>query len=396
MKKSIIVILSFIFTFCIIFLFGNEQVNLGSANGIDKSSELDPEIYPPYLESIPTEEEEEVPYLNGVFVASVINLDFPSEPNLSETVLKAEIDSIIQTSKSKGMSDIFFQVRPSSDALHYSDIFPPSAYVTGSQDIELPFDILEYFVSECHKNGLKLHAWINPYRVSRDGEPTSKIAEKYPDYVITHTDGTTYFDPGIPSVNELIVDGIMEIVNNYDVDGIHFDDYFYPSGEFDDSESYEKYANDLELGDFRRQNTQNLVEMTYNAIDEAKPEVSFGISPFSIWKNSSSDPNGTETRGNESYYSHHADTKKWVEMGILDYIAPQIYWHIGFEIADYAIIADWWHEITKNTEVDLYICHATYREVSGEFPEGEIDRQLEYNEDLNVSGSIFFRYEHIK
>lgn len=337
-------------------------------------------------------------YLNGVFVATVFNLDFPTTVGQSEDRLKSEIDAIIYNCKQEEITDIFFQVRPSADAFYESEIFPPSIYVTGSQDTELPFDILEYFVEMAHFEGMKLHAWINPYRVTKlDTEVLSdeNPAVTNPEMVVLHTDGNLYFDPANLDAQQLIVDGVLEIITNYDVDGIHFDDYFYPDTKFDDSKSYEEYGNGQELGDFRRENVTKLIQMVSYVIEENAPDVLFGISPFGIWANEKNLELGSDTHGLESYFSHYADTKLWVEMEIIDYIAPQIYWAMDFSIANYVTLVDWWLDVTNDYDVELYISHANYQEVLGNFNDGEIANQIQYNIDNGVQGSIYFRYEHL-
>ncbi|MFI3227589.1 MAG: family 10 glycosylhydrolase [Clostridia bacterium] len=340
-------------------------------------------------------------YLNGVFVTTVYNLDFPSSSNLSEQQLKNEIDEILDNIKEQKITDVFFQVRPCADAFYYSEIYPTSIYLTGNQDTVPEFDVLEYYTTGCHKRGLKIHAWINPYRITKSSDDVlsdTHIAVTNPELTVLHTDGNLYFDPALDEVTQLILDGVEEIITNYDIDGIHFDDYFYPSTTFDDAQSYEKYGDGRSLDDFRRDNITNFVQTTYNFIKITNPNVVFGISPSGIWANASDGgvEGGSNTSGTGSYFYSYADTKKWVEMEILDYIAPQIYWNIGFQSAEYEVLVDWWAEVCAGTNVELYICHANYKEADGTFETGEIDRQIEYNKTKsNVSGSIFFRYSHI-
>ncbi|MFI3116039.1 MAG: family 10 glycosylhydrolase [Clostridia bacterium] len=376
-------------------------VSLGFVEKPENSGVLEnlPVIIEPNIVEDTIYGEDEVEYLHGVFLATVYNLDFPSALNMSESSLKAEIDEILDNIQKAEITDVFFQVRPCADAFYYSEYFPTSVYLTGNQDIKPSFDVLEYYVQGCHDRGLKLHAWINPYRITKlesDVLSNTHIAVTNPELVVTHSDGSLYFDPGLPEARQLILDGIEEIIANYDVDGIHFDDYFYPSTTFADDASYAKYSNGMSLDDWRRDNVTTLVSDANDLIKSYSSDILFGISPIGIWGNYPEFPEGSLTNGNSSYKVQYADTKKWVEMGILDYIAPQIYWKIGYEIAEYLTLVDWWDAVCDGTDVSLFICHANYREVSGAFEDGEIERQIEYNQTKdNVSGSIYFRYEHI-
>ena len=336
-------------------------------------------------------------YMQGVWVSTVFNLDFPSSQNMSENDLKLEIKSILDDVKSREITDVFFQVRPQADAFYPSKIFETSVYLTGNQDSSPPFDILDFYIKECHARGIKLHAWINPYRItksSNDVLSSDHIAVKQPNLTVNHTDGNLYFDPALEDVQQLILDGIEEIITNYDVDGIHFDDYFYPSSDFNDSDSFNKLGNGKTLDEFRRDNVTSLVEKVSILIDKKSPDILFSISPSGIWANKSDMPDGSDTNGSGSYFKQYADTKKWVELELIDCIIPQIYWNIGFEIAEYKTLVDWWCDVVADTNVDLYIGHANYKEFDKTFESGEIDRQIEYNKTKSeVNGSVFFRYK---
>lgn len=336
-------------------------------------------------------------YLHGVWVTTVYNLDFPSSPSLSEDKLKQELTVMLDDIEQRGLSDVFFQVRPQADAFYYSDIFNPSVYLTGNQDVQAPFDVLEYVTQMCHERNLKIHAWINPYRITKketDVLSSTHIAVTNPELTVKHTDGNLYFNPALPQVEQLIKDGIEEIILNYDVDGIHFDDYFYPSKTFDDANAYNSLANGRSLDEFRRDSITSMISGVNDLIKEKAPDVLFGVSPVGIWANSSDIALGSDTNGNGSYLSQYADTRGWVKDEIIDYIAPQIYWNIGFEIAEYKTLVDWWSDVAYGTNVKLYIGHANYKETDGSFKSGEIDNQVAYNKTKdNVDGSIYFRYK---
>lgn len=344
--------------------------------------------------------------MRGVWVSSVLNLDYPSKPGLTVKELKAEASSKLDAAKSMGMNTVVLQVRPTADALYKSDIFPWSYYLTGSAGSAPAdgFDPLAYWVAEAHARGLKLHAWVNPYRISHSTPvvstvadlPASHPARKNPSWVVKFG-SQLYFNPGVPEVRRLVVDGVAEIVRNYDVDGIQFDDYFYP-GNINDSDAYKMYGGKfLNIGDWRRNNVDSLVQEVSSTIKSIDPSCVFGISPAGIWANSSSSSYGSATKGNETYYSHYADTRKWVKLGWIDYIAPQIYWEIGYSIAGYEVLAKWWNNVVEGTDVKLYIAHAAYRvdplsSAKAWQTPAELVRQLELNKTLkNISGSFFFR-----
>lgn len=345
----------------------------------------------------------------GVWVATVLNIDYPKKGTTDVESLKKQAIEILDRAEANGMNAVILQVRPSGDALYKSTIFPWSKYLTGTQGTapEGGFDPLAFWIDEAHKRNLELHAWINPFRVTKKtkNDPShdyqslaaNNPARLHPEWTVKHNDGNIYFDPGIPDARSLIVDGVAEIITNYDVDGIHFDDYFYPGTDFEDSATYKAYGADYKtIGDFRRANVDALVAEVHSMIKTIKPEVSFGISPFGIWANKKDNPQGSDTRGLQSYYEHYADSKGWVEKGLVDYIAPQLYWNIGYEIADYAKLANWWNEVCMDSDVALYIGHGAYRTGNSDssspwYGVDEIKRQLDYNQSLqSVKGSIFY------
>jgi len=347
-----------------------------------------------------------------VWVSTVNNIDFPSKPGITVDEMKAETDRIIKRVVELGLNAVIIQVRPTADALYKSDLFPWSYFLTGEygKAPEDGFDPLTYWIENCHAAGLEIHAWVNPYRVAHKSQgikDLSQLAENSParlnpDWVSkyegceTAYNGAWYFDPGIPEVRKLIIDGVAELVRNYDLEGFHIDDYFYPNPDFDDEKTFQKYGNGMEKDDWRRACVDELILGMYNAAKEAG--VKFGVSPSGIWMNKSSDPRGSDTNGGEHYKSLYADTYKWIKNGWMDYVVPQIYWHIGFEIADYKVLLPWWADVCGDTGVDLYIGMAMYRAADGERPEfaGEMTRQLELNKTVeNVKGHVFFTCKNI-
>lgn len=343
-------------------------------------------------------------FVRGVWVSSVANLDYPSAAGLSDKQLRAEADKIIENCVEMGMNTIFFQVRPCSDAIYNSSIFPKSIYITGESTYdELSFDPLSYMIEKAHENGIKLHAWLNPYRVTRlSGSELELFSPDspqrlHPEYLLQSSDGNYFFDPALPEVRDLITAGIVEILDNYAVDGIHFDDYFYPDSTFDDSELFAA-SGYSDIHEWRRENVNALVKQVSETVHSYG--LPFGISPRGIWANDYDDPRGSATRGGGSYNSIYCDSLRFIEEGWVDYICPQIYWNIGFEIADYAVLLPWWVNAVKGTDVKLYIGMADYR-VSPSASEpwnsaAELGRQLDLNKSYpQVSGEVHFRYKII-
>lgn len=352
--------------------------------------------------------------LRGMWVATVLNIDYPSKAVTDPEILKSEAVRVLDSAQSMGLNAVFLQVRPASDALYKSKYFPWSKYLTGKQG-QAPagdFDPLGFWVEEAHKRGLELHAWINPYRVTKKkaSEPSydfaslaaTNPAKLHQDWVVKYSDGDLYYNPGLPEVRELIINGVLEIIQNYDVDGIHFDDYFYPGKDFNDKATFAKYgAGYKNIDDWRRANVDTLISDLSKAIKATSKDVSFGISPFGIWANKSSNALGSDTKGMQSYYDHYADTRKWVKDGLLDYIAPQLYWNIGYSLADYSKLAAWWKDTVSGSGVALYIGHAAYKTGDSSpsspwYGVGEIEKQLKLNAQIpEISGSIFYNYKSL-
>lgn len=362
-------------------------------------------VTPAFAAGTPSASEE----MRGVWVSSVYNLDYPSSPTTDPDKLKAEADEILDNCVKWGLNAVFLQVRPSGDALYKSDLFPWSKYLTGSvgtapQD---GFDPLEYWVEGAHKRGLELHAWINPYRITRGKDtewnslPSTHPAKMNPDWVVKYSDGNYYFNPGIPEVRDLVTRGAVEIVQNYNVDGLHMDDYFYPGTDFNDAATYQKYGSSFSnIADFRRDSVNQLVAQLDTAVHNIDPDIQFGISPSGIWANKSTDPRGSNTNGSEHYVSSYADSLYWIENGLVDYIIPQIYWEIGHKLADFATLADWWNDAVAGSDVHLYIGMGAYR--CADNPTGvwtttdPLFDSLAYLENKdNVGGCVFFRYGSI-
>lgn len=346
--------------------------------------------------------------LRGVWVSTAYQIDYPAEGKNSEAQLKKQCTQILDEVRACGLNTVFLQVRPMADAFYASKLFPWSEYLTGTAGASPGFDPLTYWVEQAHKRGLQLHAWINPYRISKGAEaeqrykslPDSHPAKQHPDWVVRY-DGGYYFDPGIPEVRELICKGVQEVVSGYDVDGIQFDDYFYPAPDFDDDDTYQTYGKKFSsVYDWRRDNVNQLVK-SVGQIADKKAGCAFGISPSGIWRNRDSDVRGSDTQGYESYSECYADAVTWIERGWIDYICPQIYWNIGFEAADYQTLAKWWAQTVKGSDTKLYIGLAAYKAGGGDAQTewqgcGEISRQLACNAKISgVSGFALFSYRDL-
>ena len=344
--------------------------------------------------------------MRGLWVTSAYNLDWPSRQGLSPAELRREIDGILERSVAWGINAVFVQVRPAADALYQSDIFPWSHLISGVQG-QAPaegFDPLAYWIERGHALGIEVHAWLNPYRVTfpnqRITDPASLSANHparlNPSLVIAYNNAL-FFDPGNPAARQLILDGVAELLENYDLDGIHLDDYFYPSRNFPDQATFARYGGGMDLHDWRRENVNTLIRDLQTTVHGINPSARFGVSPFAIWMNDGTDPRCSATRGMESFHQQYADTRRWVLEGWVDYIVPQIYWFTGFEVACYEVVLSWWEDVVDGTDVSLYIGLAVYREVDNR-PNwsGEILRQLERNDRSDiVRGSIFFRERHM-
>jgi uncharacterized lipoprotein YddW (UPF0748 family) len=347
--------------------------------------------------------------LRAEWIASVTNIDWPSRRGLTADEQKAELVRWYDEAVALGLNAVVVQVRPTADAFWPSPFEPWSHWLTGTQGQDPGYDPLAFAVAEAHARNLEFHGWFNPYRVSMGTDvnalaPTHP-ARVHPDWVLPYG-GKLYYNPGLPEVRKFTVDAIMDAVRRYDIDAVHFDDYFYPypvAGQvFDDAAAYAAHGGGLSLADWRRQNVDLLISDLSSAIRAAKPHVQFGISPFAIWRNASTDPAGSPTQGGvQTYDDLYADTVKWVREEWIDYIVPQVYWNIGFEIADYAKLVPWWSNIVAGTDVKLYIGHANHKVANPAQPApwqdpNEMSRQLTFNRDYPVSGDIYFSAAQVR
>ncbi len=343
--------------------------------------------------------------LRAVWVATVLNIDYPQAPSTNPVALREQYRNLLDQMSDLGMNAVIVQVRPAGDAFYPTALAPWSQYLTGRQG-QAPadnFDPLEMMIEEAHARAIEFHAWINPFRVSMNLDTASfslaHILFKHPDWVVTYGN-KMYLDPGIPAVREHLVQVVEEIASDYNIDGIHIDDYFYPYPEhgvpFPDSISYAYYGQShADIEDWRRNNTDELVRRLSERIREIRPTALFGVSPFGVWRNISDDPeNGSDTRaGATSYDDLYADVLNWMNRGWIDYVMPQLYWNIGFEPADHLKLLQWWSQRSRN--VQLYTGHAAYKVANNQVEAwnqpSEIPRQVDLNRrNFQSQGSAFF------
>ncbi|MFC0876854.1 family 10 glycosylhydrolase [Saccharicrinis sp. FJH2] len=344
--------------------------------------------------------------MRGVWVATVLNIDWPSRAGLNARQQQKEIDQLLDDFKSLNLNAVFLQIRPVSDAIYRSNYEPWSQYLSGVQG-EAPnplYDPLDYFIEGCHNRGMELHAWMNPFRVKQKPEDKlveGHIFEQHPDWGWQY--GTkTYLDPGIPEVRDFLAEIVKDVVTRYDVDGIHFDDYFYPypipGEEIPDSVSFEKYNNGYSIdriADWRRNNVDEFIFKINRDIKDIKPWVQFGVSPFGVWRNKQDDPDGSDTNaGTTAYDGLYSDVIKWIRLGWVDYLVPQIYWQFDHPKADFKTLADWWGEHAFNR--NMFVGHGLYRLTQEGADEAwknpvEFPRQIRYvRKNPDLKGSIWF------
>lgn len=366
--------------------------------------------------------------MRGVWLATVSRLDWPpvasvnaSSPAIRITQQQEALTGKLDKLKNLGINTVFFQVKPDGTALWPSKILPWSDMLTGKIGEDPGYDPLQFMLDEAHKRGMKVHAWFNPYRVSVNTKPSTvtelnrTLSQNPASVFVLHRDwirtaGDRFvLDPGIPEARNWITSIVAEVVARYPIDGVQFDDYFYAESSgsmLNDSETFKKQGQGFgSKADWRRHNTQLLIEQVSRTIKQLKPQVEFGVSPAGVWRNRSHDAAGSDTRGAAAYDEAYADTRLWVQQGLLDYIAPQIYWPFARDAARYDVLAKWWADVVKPTNTRLYIGVALYKvgepsknepdwTINGGVP--ELKKQLDLNESLpQINGTILFRENYL-
>lgn len=352
----------------------------------------------------------------GVWVATVLNLDWPSQRGLPSEQQQSEFLGLLERIQALNFNALILQVRPTGDALYQSELEPWSYWLTGKQgQAPEPFyDPLEFAITECHKCNIELHAWFNPYRAGKglqNEEPIKTVAPHisvtHPEYVYQYA-SAQWMDPGAEVVQDLLYNVILDVVRRYDVDGIHMDDYFYPYPEqikdpdsksteqhrpFPDARTYESYrqlGGRLSKADWRRDNVNKIIQRLSVAIRATKEHVKFGISPFGIYR--PGQPSGIFAEI-DPYEELHSDPKKWLEEGWVDYLAPQLYWKIAPPQQSYPVLLKWWTENNPQKR-HIYPGIALYKIQTRDWPVTECEKQVEITRALAPQlalGNIFFR-----
>jgi uncharacterized lipoprotein YddW (UPF0748 family) len=356
-----------------------------------------PETTPSYTPIPPKRE------FRGVWIATVHNIDWPSQKNLTSAQQRREFSEVLDFHKGLGLNAVFVQVRAAGDAFYAKSKEPWSEWLTGQQGLApSPFyDPLEFMVEESHKRGMEFHAWLNlnrlTHKTAKSVSPLN-LSRTKPDWILTY-DGMKLFNFGLPEVRQYIVDMTVNIARHYDVDGIHFDDYFYPytvAGQvLRDDATYQKYgAGFKNKNDWRRNNIDQLVQAIHLALEKENPRLKFGISPFGVWRNRRDDPNGSDTYGGQTSYDNlYADTRKWLQEGWIDYVVPQVYFSSGFAKVPYRNLVDWWAQNSFGRH--LYVGQGAYRVGFTDSDKNwqnrsEIPNQVRYLRQKNSQGSVFF------
>ncbi len=369
--------------------------------------------------------------VRGCWISNVANIDTPN--NLEKDDYKKYLIGILETMQSYNMNTAVFQVRPLNDAYYPSDLNPWSRFITGTEGKDPGFNVLEFFINEAKKRNIKVHAWMNPYRVSNvsvtDGKITKdeylssldekNFARKHPEHTILDGTGKIILSPSHKEVIEFVSESILEVARKYDVEGVHIDDYFYPYAkikEDDERNDYLKYrdSENQSFDDFRRSNVDKMIKMVHDKLKalehETNKKVEFGISPFAVYRtNSSIRPDGWEkgsynaSSALQCYSELYSDVYKWMKEGWIDYVVPQDYFSFDRKDVSYHDVVWWWSNICNETKTKLYIGQGLYQMGSKEGwacetwqNKEEIANQLKFNCNFpNVLGTIFFTYRDL-
>jgi uncharacterized lipoprotein YddW (UPF0748 family) len=343
----------------------------------------------------------------AVWIATVVNIDWPKAGTDSVEKQKADFIEILDTYKKLNYNAVIVQIRSVGDAFYPSQLAPWSRFLTGKEG-QAPkpyYDPLAWMIDQAHQRGFEFHAWLNPYRATFDTKTETLSKEhdffKHRDWMIKYGEPGKekyYYNPALPEVQSHLTAVVEEVVRNYDIDAIHFDDYFYPyrviGKEFNDTASFKKYSYQQSLEDWRRSNVNTFVKNIYFSIKRIKPWVQFGISPFGVWRNKSVDPKGSDTKAGQTNYDDlFADPIAWMEGKYIDYMLPQLYWSIDHKTASYSKLIKWWSENSLNANV--YIGNGTYKikEDSDKnwYNPSEIPNQIDLTRTYaNIQGNAYF------
>lgn len=346
--------------------------------------------------------------MRATWLTTVANIDWPLSYTTGQEAQQKELIALLDACVKFNMNTVLFHIRPACDALYKSSYEPWSSYLNNGRGVDPGWDPLQFCIDECHKRGLACHGWINPYRYGKRGgydwtgdDDTTQLNYKHthPEWLLYYKNDI-YLDPAQPEVRQRIKAVVGDIINNYDIDGILMDDYFYPYGgtTTQDAESVAKYKPaDMSVGDWRRQNVNSMIKDVYDTIQAVKPWVTFGVSPFGIWTTDSSVASKRGIRlpynitGGNMYEEIYCDPVAWLEEGTVDYLSPQLYWKIGGG-QDYKKLSKWWGDICNQFGKHFYSSMALYKYESGDFSATEIRNQLVYNRTVkdNAPGAVFY------
>jgi uncharacterized lipoprotein YddW (UPF0748 family) len=342
------------------------------------------------------------PEFRGVWIATVDNIDWPTKGDYNSTSQKASFIKMLDMHQRNGINALVVQIRPCTDAFYPSPYEPWSQWLTGIQG-QPPspyYDPLAFMISETHKRGMVFHAWLNPYRaefnLTNPSLSATHITKVHPEWFLVYGD-KRYFDPGNKEAQQYVTQVVSDVVSRYDVDAIHFDDYFYPyripGKEFPDEATFRKYGAGLTKDDWRRSNTDSIISKLSATIKKENKKCQFGISPFGVWRNQDKDPiDGSRTIGAQTNYDDlYANILLWLKKGWIDYVAPQLYWEFGHRIAPYEVLLSWWsnHTYGKHCYVGMGIYRANSNPAWKEL--SQLPRQIVAMRNTpNMKGMIFF------
>ena len=346
----------------------------------------------------------------GAWIATVANIDWPSAEAVGNTeAQQQEMVWLLDSLESIGINAIIFQVRPTADALYYSELEPVSHWLTGKQGSwgeQTPWDPLEWTIDAAHKRNMEVHVWLNPFRVNLAKTDTSTlvsnhIMRRHPEWFWEYNK-QWYFNPGLDETRDWICTIVQDIVERYDIQAIHMDDYFYPypagGKPLPDTLTFKNNPRGYDnIADWRRNNVDMAIQDISATIRECRSDVQFGISPFGVWRNASVDSTGSATQaGITNFDDLYANIRLWIQAGWIDYVLPQLYWEIGKKVADYEVLAHWWANEVKGTKCQLYIGLAPYRLENAKKNTAwgtgnEIDRQMQLNRTIpEITGECFY------
>lgn len=342
------------------------------------------------------------PEFRGVWIATVDNIDWPTKGDYNSNSQKASFIKMLDMHQRNGINALVVQIRPCTDAFYPSPYEPWSQWLTGIQG-QPPspyYDPLAFMISETHKRGMVFHAWLNPYRaefnLTNPSLSATHITKVHPEWFLVYGD-KRYFDPGNKEAQQYVTQVVSDVVSRYDVDAIHFDDYFYPyripGKEFPDEATFRKYGAGLTKDDWRRSNTDSIISKLSATIKKENKKCQFGISPFGVWRNQDKDPiDGSRTIGAQTNYDDlYANILLWLKKGWIDYVAPQLYWEFGHRIAPYEVLLSWWsnHTYGKHCYVGMGIYRANSNPAWKEL--SQLPRQIVAMRNTpNMKGMIYF------